>query len=236
MNNQSANWITSIKEALPAKSGSFTTHDANGNPVIIEWEKIEGQSPRLTEKIKEVADILAYAYSKQEIEFARVHPEAVPNEYFLKAIAPLFSEGVENVDWQKAEEQLMQIFTHMFSTADFAQYASPSDISLFVVAKDAKSNQILGLNQFLITPEFPYGTVKSAYFGIAQEAQARGVEKLLMSIVFKLIPDTKRIFMHTRTTNQNMIALYQSWGFTEFPGTLAHWIDLEYVTEKSEQL
>ncbi len=232
----SAEWLTFIHQTIPGSAGAFLAQDAAGAPILLEWEKVEGKSPRLSEKVKEVSDILAHSYTKQELDFARKNPDAVPNEYFLKVIAPMFAEGIEKVDWQQAESQLLQMFKQLFATTDFAQYAGEHDISLFMVAKDPASNAILGVNQFLVTPEFPYGTVKSAYFGVAQAAHGCGLEKLLMGSIFKLIPTTSRIFMHTRTTNDALISLYQSWGFAQFPGPMTHWIDLEYLAEKSDVL
>jgi ribosomal protein S18 acetylase RimI-like enzyme len=234
--NTCLQWLTFIHQTMPTNAGTFSAQDAKNASILVEWEKIEGKSPRLSEKVKEVSDILAQAYTKQELDFARKNPDAVPNEYFLKVLAPLFAEGIEKVDWQNAEVQLSHMFKQLFTTTDFAQYAGEHDISIFVVAKDQGSNAIMGVNQILITPEFPYGTVKSAYFGVAQAAYGRGLEKLLMGSIFKLIPTASRIFMHTRTTNEALISLYQSWGFTQFPGPMPHWIDLEYLAEKSDFL
>lgn len=66
--------------------------------------------------------------------------------------------------------------------------------------------------------------------------QQRELEKLLMSSIFKLVPDTRRIFLHTRTTNEDAIKKYNSWGFVQFPGNLAGWPDFEYLAEKSNTL
>jgi ribosomal protein S18 acetylase RimI-like enzyme len=218
------------------KAGSFLAHDKVGVSVVLEWVKIEGQSPKLNETIKEVSAILAHAYTRQELDFARQYPQAVPTEFFLKSLVPLFAEGVEKVDWQKAEQQLFQIFNTLFTSTDFSQYTKPHDVSYFVIAKDQKSNELLGVIQFLRTGEFETGNVKSAYFGIAPAAQDRGLEKLLMSSVFALTPDAKRIFMHTRITNNALISLYKSWGFEQFPGPLPYWIDLEYKADQSDVL
>jgi ribosomal protein S18 acetylase RimI-like enzyme len=206
----------------------ISAHDASGLPLMLDWEKVEGKSPRLTQVIHECSEILADTYTRQEIEFARAHPEAVPGEHFLQPLAPFFRDGTDRVDWSKAEQELHYNFSHLFSATDFAQYASPRDISYFVIARDSY-NRLLGLIQFVAIPEYPKGTIKSAYFGLAKEARDRGIERLLMNSIFQIVAGIQRIFMHTRTTNHQLIELCQSWGFTSFKGNLTHWIDLEYA-------
>ena len=229
MNGQNSNWLHYINETVKNEKGSVILNDSSDDPIVLEWEKINGKSPRLTQKIQEVSAILAHTYTIQEIEFAKMNPELVPQEYFLKALTPLFEKGLKQVDWKTAEHHMLEVFTQVFTRSDFAQYASEQDISLFITIVDQKTNQLLGVNQFLITSEFEYGTLKSAYFGISHSAQNRGLEKLLMGWIFKLVPGTTRLFMHTRKTNKQLISLYQSWGFREFPGELENWVDLEYL-------
>jgi len=57
-----------------------------------------------------------------------------------------------------------------------------------------------------------------------------------MCPIFRLLPVTKRIFLHTRVTNENAIKMYGVWGFTQFPGQLAGWPDFEYIAEKANTL
>ena len=66
-----------------------------------------------------------------------------------------------------------------------------------------------------------------------RSAQNRGLEKLLMSSIFKLRPNAQRIFLHTRSTNQRAIELYEEWGFVQCAGKLPHWTDVEYLVEQS---
>lgn len=94
----------------------------------------------------------------------------------------------------------------------------------------------LGAIQFFITPAFEEGSIKAALFGVLPEAQNRGLEKLLMSSIFKILPDINHIFLHTRSTNQRAIALYKEWGFVEIAGKLPNWTDLEYRVEQSKAL
>lgn len=243
MNNQnqsqqkSSEWLTHVREITALKkAGQFLAKDKFGAPIVLEWEIIDQQSPRLTEKIKSLSEILVQTYTQLEVQFARKFPDAVANEYFLKPLAPLFANGMENVDWDVVIKQTGDIFRQFFTTTDFTKSSATDDIHLFVVVKDKDAQTALGMIQFFITPEYPYGSIKAAFYGVMPAEQPRELEKLLMCSIFKLIPDTKRIFLHTRMTNEAAIKMYNSWGFVQFPGNLAGWPDFEYVAEKSNTL
>jgi ribosomal protein S18 acetylase RimI-like enzyme len=175
-------------------------------------------------------------YTKMELEFARQYLDLVPQEMFLKPLAPLFEHGLQQVDWQQAEEQLKEVLSNFFTSTDFANYAGPEDINIFVTAKDPASGALLGLIQFLVTSDYNYGTVKVALYGVAANAHDSGIELMLMSSIFKLIPEVSRIFLHTRKTNQSALDLYRAWGFKQFAGPLANWTDMEYLAEHSDML
>lgn len=196
----------------------------------LEWEWIAGNDPRLTEKIRELSDIFTHAYTQQELEFARACPDEVQDEYFLKPLAPLVKTG----DWIAIEREIQTIFQRYFATTDFAAYSADDDRHLFVIAKDKTGKQI-GAIQFLVTAQDPIGTVKAAMFGVLPGAGS-GLEILLMSAIFRLLPETKRLYLHTRKTAVQAIERYRSWGFTPFDGTLEKWLDLEYLAGNSTVL
>ncbi len=232
----SAEWLTYVKDVTNLKTGIVTAQDRYGAPIILEWERVDSPSPRLNEKIKSLAAILVQTYVKQEAQFARKYPEAVPHEHFLKSLEPLFVDGLEKVDWDLVEKQLTAIFQQVFTTTDFTKFSGAHDVHIFVVAKDKSTGAMLGVIQFLVAPEYAYGTVKAAYYGVMSSAHNRGLEKLLMSSIFKLIPAAKIIFLHTRVTNDKALNNYYYWGFTQLPGTLANWVNLEYRAEQSNML
>jgi len=172
-----------------------------------------------------------------ELQFARKHPELVAQEHFLKPLAPLFCDGIKKIDWNLAEKQLKTILKKLFTESDFSKFSGAGDVHLFVVAKNKKTESPLGLIQFLITPDYEHGTVKAAYYGVLSTEHGRAIEKLLMSAIFKLLPIViKRIFLHTRTTNEKAIKLYYSWGFSKFPGELTNWTNVEYKADQSHNL
>lgn len=231
-------WIKHIEQKFASKKvGQFSATDTLGESVLLEWEKIDPKSPKLAEKINSASDLLVPAYTQMEIQFARKFPEVLLNEMFLKDIAPMFQHGTEKVDWSTAEQQTQETLKKFFTTTDWAMYSSTTDIQIFVVAKDEKTGKLLGIIQFLITLENAYGDVKIAlYDGIKPIEKERGLEQLLISSIFKLIPETKRTYFHTRITNEEAINKHLELGFTQFPGHLTHWIDLEYLTERSQLL
>lgn len=219
---------------MTPKTGSFSCKDTQGNQILFQWDSIDGKSPELTQKIRQVSPLLINAYTQQELQFARKYPEAIPTEHFLKSLAPLFEKGAEAVDWHVVKEQITAIFNNFFTTTDFAQFSAEGEQHIFVVAKDATTDATLGVIQFLSNHAYSQGSIKAGMFGLAPDAQGRGLDKILMASIFKLKPDVTRIFVHTRATNENELVAYEAWGFAhEFKG---HWVNSEYLTEKHKEL
>lgn len=226
-----SNWSDETNEILASsKMGSFQSMGY----LTFTWEKIDSKTPQFSQKIKDLKDILVKTYTQMEVEFARGHPELVPSEMFLKSIASLFSEGIEKVDWRCVEGKVRVNFDHFFTQTDFSSFSCLDDINIFVVAKEKEKP--VGMIQYLIKPEYDYGHVRVCFYGVHCNQAYLGIDKLLMSSIFKLLPSTKRIFLHTRETNVHAIDKYLSWGFTPFLGPLKHWIDLEYQGTNCDQL
>jgi len=227
-------WLNFIKKTLP-KSGQLSTYAITGTPIILEWQAYNPTSPECIQTIRNLSEIFIQTYTRQELEFARKWPEKVPTEMFLKDITPLFNRGVEHVNWKEAERHVRTKMEQFFATNDFAVWANSHDITIFVVAKNSSGGK-LGAIQFSVTPDFEYGNVRAGLTGILSYAQHRGIEKLLMSSIFKLLPTTSRIFLHNRPTNEQALAMYHDWGFVPFAGTNADWPDFEYLTETTDIL
>lgn len=233
---QSSTWLAYIQSTLKSEVGTYITKDNQNKSIILAWQMINPTSPQLSQKIQSVKNILVDGYTHMELEFARVHPEAIAQEMFLKQLAPLFSEGVEQVNWQKAQSQLKATFEQFFAATDFGMFAQPGEMQIFVTAKYQDTGKECGVIQCIITPEYAYGTVKAAFFLVDADKHGLGIEQLLMSTIFKLLPSVTRIFLHTRISNEQAIKLYSSWGFVQHAGPLPYWIDLEYRTENSDML
>lgn len=218
------------------KNGSFLAQDSLNNSIILEWEEVSGHSDRLAEKIKSISSILAASYAQTEVVFARQKPELVSTDFMLKSLAPFLVHGAQNVDWNSFQKKTESLLKDFFSTFDWVKSSGAHDINFFVMAHEKKTGQSLGVIQFFITPEFELNTIKAALYGVIPSAQNRGLEKMLMSSIFRLRPHITRIFLHTRSTNQQAITDYQNWGFTQFAGVLPNWTDLEYLAERSDTL
>ena len=180
--------------------------------------------------------MLSHTYTQMELEFARLYPEEVPNQHFLKAVAEFFVHDETNIDWAQVEYQLYNNFKMFFDYTDFAQFSQPDDMYLFIEAKDEKTGIHLGFIQFLISNEFEFGHVRACYFCMDPAWENRGIEKALMASIFKIAPNTTRIFLHTRSTNQKHIREFESWGFSEFAEGIPGWPDFEYWAQEQDTL
>jgi len=206
-------------------------NDNKRNSVTLEWEKIKGKDPRLTEIVREVSPILIDTYTKMELDFAKKHPELIPTEYFLKSFAHLTQDGADSIDWKEAETLLTQSLTKIFTETDIAQFSGDDDKYIFITAKD-EAGKLIGVIQFLSQPAFKDGHIKIAYFGVAESALNCGLEKELIFTIKDIMPEVTRIFLHTRTTNTPMINLFKEYGFTSIGDNqfkLENWLDLEYT-------
>lgn len=227
-------WISHVRETVSQK-GQFMAHDDTGCPITVEWTMYNSASAEFNQAIRQISEILTQTYTRQEVEFARKYPEAVSDQMFLKSVAPLFEQGIGSVDWQSVEQQVHSTLHHFFATQDFAQWASSHDSTILVLAKDKSGNSV-GAIQFSITPDYPYGTLRVGLTGVLSDFLNRGLEKLLMGSIFKIAPETTRLFLHTRATNEQALSLYQAWGFTPLIGSNADWPDFEYQTNNCDIL
>ncbi len=217
------------------KSGTFIAKDSLNNPIILEWKEVQGHTDELAQTIRGLAEIIAPSYTQTEVEFAQKKPEEVPNDFMLKTLTSLLEQGVENVDWDLFQKKTENHLRQFFANTDWKSSSGAQDVHFFVTAKD-ESNKPLGVIQFFTTPDFEKDTIKAALFGVIPTAQNHGIEKLLMSSIFRLQPEVKRIFLHTRSTNITAIDAYKEWGLVEFAGKLPNWTDLEYMADQSATL
>gem|GEM_PF-177938 len=221
--------------------GTFIAKDKFGNQIVFEWGKIDSQSSSFAEKLKSFSDIVAQTYTPVEVEFLKKYPTSVSANPFYKPVEPLLAQGIEKADWNLIEEKMHQALKQI-GELDVTQGLKTGDVYYFVIAKDKATEEPLGIIHFLVKSENP-GSVRSPVFGVVPAAQGRGIGKLLMSSIFKIIPDTKQINLCTRVTNETAINAYRNWGFMidlnpekEAWLTPEHWTSLEYNAEKVNTL
>ena len=75
-NFEQNHWLTHIRETTNLKkSGRLNAYDSQGTSVALEWEILDRETPRLTQKTKSLSDLLTKAYTPIEVDFAREFPE-----------------------------------------------------------------------------------------------------------------------------------------------------------------
>ena len=242
--------MTDKTKSVPAEgtSDSYTTHDKQGHPIIVEWQKLAFFSSDFVRAMASIWKVGRASYMPVEMDFLRKHPEVVGSDDYYKPFAPLFARGFDAVDWVRAEAGMEQMLKPLFvldpTTLD------PSIIALFandifysVVVKDQKTGELLGFAQFMMRPNYPAGDVKVTYLGVDPACQRRGLGAVLVSSIFKIRPEITRIFLSTRVTNEGAIAAYRRWGFMadknpilDYPCNPNYWIFLEYRADKTDLL
>ncbi len=217
-NVSQSHWVTSIHEVREAqKSGTFTSSDKDGRPVVLEWMLTDILSPELALAKKDVADLAACVTAEDETRFLRAHPEAVSQEMFLKPCEPLFASGHEMVDWAKVE-QTIQATIKQFYCIDMSSFGDAlkpllSDVIIFVSIKEA--DRLLGYMIASVTQALPYGDVKLISLVVEPEVREKHLEGMLVAVLIKIVPGVERIFTSIRPTSRKEKQLFQSLGFME---------------------
>jgi ribosomal protein S18 acetylase RimI-like enzyme len=293
-------WHTQVLESLHGQqAGCFQATDNRGVPVLVQWGVADITSPALAVFKREICEFASGLTAQTEGAFARVHPEAVAQEHFLAACAPLFAHGVEKVDWQVVQETIKRTVRE-FYLMDIAQFgeavlkplrddlwffatirsvaparpACPPSLDKLGMSGDAcppvsfdfaqderlpsfpctgerrrepvegneRDGEMLGFVQFAVTPALAQGEVKLMQVLVAPDARQRGLERLLLGLIWKLIPGTTRVFTGVRPTNTVAIAVYEDVGFVRdanagqdknHPINPEYWTVLVYTTERN---
>lgn len=235
-------------EFITMNKNTYQTTDKNDNPIVIEWQKTTFFSQEFAEAMKIIWPVAKTAYLPVEMDFLKAFPEVVGTEDYFKSFEPLFKNGMEHVDWHKAEEIMEALLkshfifdTSSFGPEIFAQFEK--DICYIVTVKDQKSNALLGFITFMIRATYKPGDVKVMSLAVDPNYQNHGLGKILMSSIFKIDPTIKRIFLCTRVTNKTALNAYRAWGFTpdkhptlDHAFNLNHWMFLEYKADEQQLL
>ncbi len=216
---------------MELQTGILSVQNDHAKQVTLKWERIAGNTARLTEKIHQISNVLIPAYTEIELNFALKQPHAVANDFMLKSLAPLIEKGIEK---EALNREINKVIEQFFSATDWAGYSKPEEQYVFVIAEI--EGKEVGAIQFMISPEFNDHNVRIGLFGVLPNFQHTDLEKILMGSIFKLEPATIRLFLHARESNQRAIDLYLSWGFKEYPGKLPGWPDFEYLAQESKVL
>ena len=243
MNDQKeSKWLINLKKTTKS-SGRFEGKDKTGASVIFDWTRLNVQSPEFAKTLKKVGDICAEPYVSVESDFFRANPNLELDDYYLKQFEPFFLNGFENVNWPGVEEKIQQVMKQ-FHSMDCSKF-NPEFMYFFVIVKDKKTEKELGEAIFFIAPEYPFGDIKCIDFAVATSEQGRGLGKLIMSSILRIIPDLNRIFLCTRPTNTKAMNCYRACGFTVDADPIqeihckmkpGHWSSFEYKADLSNVL
>lgn len=235
---------SSDREIKSMDQNQFLAKDKQETPVVLEWFKTNMFSPALAVALKDAWTFACDAYTPVEMQFLQAFPDLVGKEAYFKPFEPLFKDGVAKVDWAVATTVMQSILQghFVFDPTKFPESvikAYENDSCFFVTVKDAVSGQALGFIVFIMRANYPAGVVKVMYLAVDTAHQNRGLGKLLMSSIFKVVPEVKRVFLCTRVTNETALRAYRSWGFVndenpilDHAFNLEHWTFMEYKAEK----
>ena len=232
-------WAAYIKN-LVKRDGRVAARSKNGIPVTLEWSIRNAFDSDFYEILKESGTTSIDAFTKVEVDFLRAHPDVALQDEHFKLVAPLFSDA-KNIDWNLVQEKMRNIIAGIYSM-DCSSFGTDT-FFIFVFIKDETTGEQLGSAQFFVEPTYAHGDVRLTSIAVKPKEQNRGLGKLLMCSIFKIVPTVQRIFLSTRITNEHAIRAYQNWGFTKDPNPVQahfkfteHWIHLEYKTDQSSIL
>lgn len=220
LQQNTSEWIKSINKVTAAKkSGQLRAKDAYDAPVTLTWTQTHIRSPDLAAIKKRICELAVQTTVPDELQYLRAYPEAVSYEMFLKPCAPFFEEGLKAVNWKLVEDKIgatLRQFYHADLSSFAAEVIKPliNDIHIFVMLQEQGREEIRGYVMFSATPALSYGDMKVINLALVPAAKDRGLDALLLSSIFKIVPEVKRLFQFVRPTNEELITQYYSLGFT----------------------
>ena len=212
-------WLTHINDTVPSNKGeTLLIKGAFEIPLRLEWMKTDIQSPYLAAFRRYICEMACESLAPVEVEFLRQYPEAVNREIFLVGCAPFFAQGPQAVDWEAVEEKIKSTIKQ-FYLADISSFGIEvikpllNDVYCFATLRNEETKKLLGFTLFSITPALPYGDIKIINLVVDPSQKNQGLETLLLSMIFKIIPKAKRLFLFNRPTDTESLQMYQSLGF-----------------------
>lgn len=217
MNDAKMDWLAYAKTAS-ASDGKAYAADENGRSFILEWKRSDILSPYLAAFKKDLSDLAAEKLSESELAFLKANPESAFSELFLRACKPLLDNGAENADWHAVQETIKSS-VKQFYLADLSKFAPDmikpllNDIYFCATIRNPDEKEPLGFLLFSITPALPFGDIKVINFFMREHNPSSELQNILMGLVFKILPQTKRIFLFARPTDSAALEMYADMGF-----------------------
>ena len=88
-----------------------------------------------------------------------------------------------------------------------------NDIYFCATISNPYEKEPLGFLLFSITPALPFGDVKVINFFMKDHDPNSELQNILLGLVFKILPQTKRIFLFVRPTDSAALEMYAAMGF-----------------------
>jgi len=210
MNNAKMDWLAYAKTAS-ALDGKAYAADENGRSFILEWKRSDILSPNLAAFKKNLSELAAEKLSESELAFLKANPEAAASELFLRACKPLLENGIQNTDWHGVQEAIKASVKQFY----LAEMIKPllNDIYFYATVRNPDEKEPLGFLLFSITPALPFGDIKVINFFMGKDDPNSELHNILMGLVFKILPQTKRIFLFARPTDSAALEMYAAMGF-----------------------
>lgn len=209
-------WLEQVDKEIGSKRGQFTAQDDLGKQILLEWEKVDPRSPRAKEIVQGVTDVLIPTYTRIFIEFIQQHPQEASKIPISKVFKPFFKKGTDQVDWKAFESLLKKKFKKSLSQLklmDFTKLHRDDTVGIVVFAKEAKTKELLGGVCFELQESASGRFVQASDFGLSDCAINRGIEKLVMGSMFKLVPSIEGLSLLTYATSN--VNTYKELGFKD---------------------
>lgn len=210
-------WLTYAKTASTVH-GKASAVDNKGCAFVLEWKRVGILSQDLAAFKKDLSDLAAEKLSRSELAFLKMNPEAVSSELFLRACKPLLDSGIENADWYAIQE-IIKTSVKQFYLADLSKFGPDAikpllnDVYFCATVRRSDERESRGFLLFSITPALPFGDVKVINFFMREDDPNADLQNALMGFVFKILPQTKRIFLFARPTDSAALEMYTAMGF-----------------------
>lgn len=240
-------WLTYAKTAS-AVDGKVLAIDEKGQRLVLEWKRADILSQDLAAFKKNLSSLAAEKLSKTELAFLKANPEAASSELFLRSCKSLLES--DNVDWHAIQE-IIKTSVKQFYLADLSKFGPDiikpllDDIYFCVTTRFLDEKEPVGFLLFSITPALPFGDVKVINFFMREDNSSADLKNILMGMIFKILPQTKRIFLFARPTDLAALEMYATMGFEKDESPFQdpnhkinyqYLIPLEYKIESSKIL
>lgn len=241
----SSQWINSLQKSIDLDHGSLTGLDKLGTPITFTWVRTDAQATNFKSVMSSICNLTVAAFTQVEMDFLRANPNVVGNDPTFKLFEPLFSSGIEQVNWQAATELMQARLQQMTDPANWNDQVLKhfGQDFFFIVTIKNSSNAIIGFATFHVASTYKQSDIRVTGIATVPEEQNKGLGKLLMSSIFAIYPEAQRLFLSTRITNTTALRAYQAWGFTLDINTPVpdymnkeHWTHLEYKATEQQVL